>query len=205
MKKQLTVVLMVLAVVLTGCASIKPLPVPDPSSSEKPVQETSVSSNSSSPYGTYPASESEFVATIESATKDLAGDITDLQRSQFIEMRDQKLCVILSGIQVDNWVGTVHDIGATGDGYAYVEIEIAPSIVVQTWNNALSDLLDKTLIKPDASFFKTVVPMKVGTKVSFSGDFVASTNSCLKRANITEVFYGTDPNFVFRFSNIANQ
>ena len=45
------------------------------------------------------------MATIESATKDLAGDITDLQRSQFIEMRDQKLCVILSGIRFDSGWG----------------------------------------------------------------------------------------------------
>jgi hypothetical protein len=102
-----------------------------------------------------------------------------------------------------NWVGKISDIGANGDGYAYVEIEIAPTINVQTWNNAFSDAEDNTLIKPSEPFFSTLVPMKVGQKIVFSGTFLTSSKSCLKGANVTQTFYGLDPNFIVRFSNAA--
>ena len=115
------------------------------------------------------------------------------------------MCALMTGGHVDNWVGKIHDIGANNDGFAYVEVEIAPSVAVQTWNNAFSDTGDNTLIKPEQAFFQTLVPMKTGTKITFSGDFLQESGSCLKKANLTQTFYGIDPNFIFRFSNVVAQ
>jgi hypothetical protein len=157
------------------------------------------------PYGTYPATEATFVQTIITAAKDYESASTDLQRSQVLANRDAALCAAVSGNHADNWVGKIHNIGANGDGYAYVEIEISPTIAVQTWNNAFSDVGSDTLIHQDAPFFQTLVPMKVGQKVTFSGDFLSSSSSCLDKENLTETFYAADPNFIFRFSNVAAQ
>jgi hypothetical protein len=157
-----------------------------------------------SPYGIYPAVEAQFVQTVEATAKAFNSGSTDLQQSQAIRTRDAQLCSI-SGSHAESWVGTIHDIGATGDGFAYVNVEIAPTIVLQTWNNAFSDIDSDTLIKPDQPFFQTLVPMKEGQKVTFSGDFLSSSDSCLKRANLTETFYATDPNFILKFTNIAAQ
>jgi len=129
---------------------------------------------------------------------------TDLQSSEVVRGRDASLCRVIGGSHVENWVGTVHGIGANSDGYAYVEVEMPPTIVVQTWNNAFSDIGDETLIHPESPFFSTLVPMDEGTKVTFSGDFIAG-DTCVKKANLTQAFYGTDPNFIFRFSNIVAQ
>jgi len=202
MKKLIIVLPVLFAFALSGCSAIKPIPIASPSNSSASAEQPSSSSISSNPY---PPSETEFVKIIEEASKELAANVTDIQRSQIIKMRDEKLCAAVPGNHADSWVGSVHNIGATGDGNAYIEVEIAPTVVVQTWNNALSDLSDHTLIQPGSSLFQTLAPMKVETKVSFSGDFLTSSGSCLERGNATEIFYGTDPNFVFRFSDITNQ
>jgi hypothetical protein len=161
--------------------------------------------SSASPYGAYPPDEAQFVKIISDTETQLKASPTSLQQSQLISNRDTQLCAVVPGNQMNGWVGTIHNIGANGDGYAYVEIEIAPTVVVQTWNNDFSDANDSTLIKPDESFFSTLVPMKEGSKVEFSGALLGSSSSCLEKANLTQLFYGLDPNFIARFSDIATQ
>ena len=158
-----------------------------------------------SPYGAYPTAEAAFVKTISTAAAAYQASSTGLQKSQIIANRDAALCAAIGGNHVDNWVGTIHDIGANGDGYAWVNVEIAPTVVVQTWNNAFSDIGSDTLIHQDASFFQTLVPMKTGQKITFSGDFLSSSASCLDKENLTQTFYAIDPNFIFRFSNVTAQ
>ncbi|HEX4442862.1 MAG TPA: DUF2510 domain-containing protein [Galbitalea sp.] len=157
---------------------------------------------SGSAYGVYPAAEAQFVSITAKTEKALdAPDTTDLQRATLVSSRDAQLCKVTAR-RATNWVGKISDIGANGDGYAYVEVEIAPTMNVQTWNNDFSDAIDNTLIKPSAPFFSTLVPMKVGQKVVFSGTFLTSSKSCLEGANITQTFYGIDPNFILRFSAV---
>lgn len=181
----------------TAKATQKPIATPKPSPATPPIAAT--------PYGTYPANEAQFLNIFDGAKTAYVGAQTDLQRSQILANRATAMCALMTGGHVDNWVGKIHDIGANNDGFAYVEVEIAPSVAVQTWNNAFSDTGDNTLIKPEQAFFQTLVPMKTGTKITFSGDFLQESGSCLKKANLTETFYGIDPNFIFRFSNVVAQ
>lgn len=155
-------------------------------------------------YGTYPAEQAAFVATIDDAVTQLDAAQTDLQRNQIIQARDAALCAATTNKAV-NWVGKIIDVGANGDGYAYVRIEISPNVVIQTWNNAFSDGSDATLIRPEEAPFPNLVAMNNDTLVTFSGTFLGSDESCLKRANITEAFYGIDPNFIMKFSDIRSQ
>ena len=180
----------------TAVQSASATPSASPTPTSPPV--------ATSPYGTYPAAEATFVQTIATAEKSYSAASTDLQRSQVIATRDSALCALIPGNHVDNWVGTIHDIGANGDGYAWVNVEIAPTVVVQTWNNAFSDISANTLIHQDAPFFQTLVPMKEGQKITFSGDFVTS-DTCLTKENLTQTFYALDPNFIFRFSGVSAQ
>ena len=174
--------------------AVEPAPAPAPEPAPKPG------------YGTYPDAQAQFVQIVEDSAAAISAAETDLQRSQLLITRDQALCAVpgVAGV-VDNWVGEVHDIGANGDGLAYVSIEIAPTILVKTWNNAFSDIGDDTLIGPNVPFFQTLIPMTEGTKVTFSGDFLNDDAVCVQGANLTEVFYGSDPDFLFRFSNVAAQ
>ena len=121
---------------------------------------------------------------------------------QTLRKRDKDLCKILSSNSAKNWVGVLTEVGANGEGKAYVEIELAEDVRVKTWNNAFSDLSDNTLIPTSVSFFDRLVALTEDTKVVWSGKFLSDSDSCLKKANLTDVFYGIDPQFVVRFSDI---
>lgn len=151
-----------------------------------------------------PAKQSDFIARVEQGKAEIQNAETDLQRSAALRQRDRDLAAILgSGLQAQDWTGTVKDVGANGEGKAYVEVELAPGIRVQTWSNAFSDIGDNTLIQEDSAMFNTLLTVKRGDSITFSGAFFAGTDTAIKGTNLTETFYGIDPKFVFKFSGIS--
>jgi hypothetical protein len=167
---------------------------------ESPQPESVVEEDSQ--YGLYPSDQKEFIDVIVAARTAIDNAETDLQESVALRKRDKDLCKILSSNSAKNWVGVLTEVGANGEGKAYVEIELAENVRVKTWNNAFSDLSDNTLIPTSASFFDRLVALTEDTKVVWSGKFLSDSDSCLKKANLTDVFYGIDPQFVVRFSDI---
>jgi hypothetical protein len=167
---------------------------------ESPQPELVVENDSE--YGVYPSDQKDFIDVIVAARTAIADAETDLQESVALRQRDKDLCKILSSNTAKNWVGVITNVGANGEGKAYVEIELADDVRVKTWNNAFSDLNDNTLISTSASFFDRLVALTEDTKVIWSAKFLSSSDSCLKKANFTDVFYGIDPQFVVRFSDI---
>jgi hypothetical protein len=155
-----------------------------------------------SEYGIYPKDQKEFIDVIVAAKTAIEDAETDLQESVALRKRDEDLCKILSSNSAKNWVGVIKTVGANGEGKAYVEIELADNVRVKTWNNAFSDLNDNTLIPTTASFFDRLVALTEDAKVIWSAKFLSEDDSCLKKANLTDVFYGIDPQFVVRFTDI---
>jgi hypothetical protein len=156
-------------------------------------------------YGLYPQSQADFISLIEKAREDFDAAETDLQESVIIRGRDKALCGVLSNRTANNWVGEVKDVGANGEGKAYLEIEIANDVRVKTWSNALSDIFDNTLIPTSSKFFDRLVAMQKGDLVYWSAKFLSESNSCLKGANLTEYFYGKDPKFIVDFKDVVKQ
>lgn len=153
-------------------------------------------------YGDYPAPQLKFVQTVDTAKTAISDAETDLQESVALRARDKALCKILGNNKATNWTGVIGRIGANGEGKAYVTVDIGDDMKVSTWNNALSDFRDDTLIPTTSSFFDDLVALKKGDPVTFSGTFLSSNDSCLKKSNLTDIFYGRDPDFVFRFSDV---
>jgi hypothetical protein len=156
-------------------------------------------------YGGYGKAEKKFVKVVETAADDYADTTNELKGARVLADRDADACKAFGNGPVSGWVGTIHDLGATGDGDGWVEIEIAPTIVVGTWNNAFSDIGDDTLIPQSAGFFDRLTELEVGDKVKFGGSFVKSDETCLETMNLTKTFNASDPNFLFRFSNVKPQ
>jgi len=156
-------------------------------------------------YGEYPAAQAKFINIIEAAKETIGNAETDLQRNVALRARDKDLCAILGNNKATKWTGLIDNVGANGEGKAYVEIKIADRITIKTWNNALSDFSDNTLIPTTSDFFDNLVAMKDGDLVNFSATFLKSSNSCLTKANMTEVFYGISPEFIVKFSNVSKQ
>ncbi|RZS62210.1 hypothetical protein EV386_2531 [Xylanimonas ulmi] len=191
----------------TSAAAAEPAPSPTPTPAAEapaPVAEAPTPAEDPSPYGTYPQAEADFVATVTGASDQYGAVETDLQRSEVVRNRNATVCSATGGNATD-WVGVVSDIGANREGKAWVEIELAPNVRVHTWNNALSDISDETLIDPSEPMFGGLVAMTKDQKVVFSGSFVADDSSCVKTSNMTETFGALDPQFVFKFSDVHAQ
>lgn len=210
-KKKAIVIPLVLLVFVVGSAST------GDSEESGSTSETASSSPSSTPaeetpaeaepaggeFGDYPADQAAFVKVIEKAKEAIDAAETDLQESVALRARDKQLCALLTGNRATNWTGIIENVGANGEGKAYVYVEIADRVKVITWNNALSDFSDDTLIPTSSKFFDKLVAMKKGDLVTFSATLLKSSNSCLKKGNLLEFFYGQRPEFVARFSDVT--
>ncbi len=171
-----------------------------PAETAAPVQEND---ELSSEYGTYPTDQAKFVRTVADSREEIDNASNDLKRSAALRERDRELAKIVgSDLAVKNWVGKVTDVGANGEGKAYVEIEIAENVRVKTWNNAFSDIGDSTLIPESSPMFDSLLNLEEGDTVVFSGKFFGGSDTALYGTNMTETFYGIDPQFLFKFSSI---
>ena len=212
-KKKKIIIPLVLLVVVIGAASGGD----SENSSDSAKTTTSAESEAAEPveeepakaepvggeFGNYPASQAKFVKVIEVARDKIDAAETDLQESVALRQRDKDLCAILGNYTATNWTGVIDNVGANGEGKAYVEIKIADNVKIKTWNNAFSDLSDGTLIPETSKFFNSLVALKKGDLVTFSATFLRGDNFCLKKANLTQTFYAIDPGFIVRFTNVS--
>jgi len=149
-----------------------------------------------SKYGEHPEAENTFIQTIVTAETDYRNAGTDLQRSNVVRSRNRQLSSDLDGTSFEGWTGIIKDVGANGEGKAYVSIEIADGVVVQTWNNAVSDAFDNTLIPEGSAVYNALLNASPGTKITFGGSFVSDDDTTLEMGNITEIGSGTSPEFI---------
>jgi hypothetical protein len=172
-----------------------------PSAEPTQTEEASTSGE----YGTYSDDQKEFIRIIEDAIVEIEDAETELQQSVALRKRDDALCAVLNKRVATKWTGKITEVGSNSEGFAHVEIELADGVRVKTWNNAFSDIGDDTLISPSADFFDNLVAMSEDTVVTWTGRFAAGDSFCLKKANLTQTFYGIDPQFIVKFSNIESQ
>jgi len=149
-----------------------------------------------------PQAQQQFMQVIEDGRSKIKDASTDLQRSAALRDRDNALCAVIPSYTATDWIGEIRDIGANGEGKAYLTIVIGEDARVQTWNNAISDIGDDTLIPSTNPIFDVILPLEEGDKVKFSAEFLRGRDTCLKQGNLTETFYGTDPEFIVRFTKI---
>lgn len=83
-----------------------------------------------------------------------------------------------------------------------LEISLADSIRVETWNNDLSDAASHTLIDPTSPLFVALSQMRQHDQVIFSGMFFPSDVDCVEEHSISLGGSMTDPEFVFRFQSV---
>lgn len=169
--------------------SATPTPKPTPKPKPKPSE---------------PAAQTTFLKIFNDAAKKYESAETDLQRSVIIKGRNAEMCAKVGG-SFTHWVGKIDDVGANGEGKAYVSIDLGSDVKFQTWNNAFSDSGDNTLIPPGSALFNHLVALAPGDKVVFSGNFVPGDGACLKTSNMTEYFSATSPEFVTRFTDVTKR
>jgi hypothetical protein len=170
-----------------AAASPKPKPKPAP----KPTN----------PYGPQPAQEAQFIQIANEARDDFANASNDLKAGAALSGRNDAMCQLLGSGQVAGWTGTVTTLDSNGDGHGIVTIEIAPDTELGTWNNAFSDIMDDTLVKPGPLLNK-LLELEEGDNVRFSGTFRGSAGTCVNDSRLTQAGSVEDPSFIFRFADI---
>ena len=128
---------------------------------------------------------------------------TELQGANYLNERDRALCEFTDNGRVEGWVGELSSVAANSEGKGVVSVKIDDDLRVETWNNALSDIFDETLIEPGTALYDSILPLKPGEQVIFSGTFVASSNSCVSDKRFSDSARASKPDFVFRFSDIS--
>lgn len=152
----------------------------------------------------FPASESNFIGIVSKAQADSRRTENDMQKGGVKDQRDRSICSTMSSFQVQDWVGTVKTIDSNSDGKGVLEIEIAPDVLVKTWNNELSDFESHTLIDPGSPVFVAASAMKTGELVDFSGTFFrAPEGDCLSEGSLSLDGKLQSPEFIFRFSKVS--
>lgn len=144
-----------------------------------------------------------FVALVEDARTKAEDAENDFQRRLPLTNRNKSICKLLKSKTVSGWSGTVETLDTNGDGLGVLTIKIADGVEVSTWNNALSDFQDHTLIKTDSPVFTTMATLSEGDRVTFGGSFVRDSDECISEQSITDDGSTETPTFTMRFSKLA--
>lgn len=151
-----------------------------------------------------PQTQARFIETVSAAQQKSKDADNDMQRGSAKSERDKNVCALLKTMKVKDWTGKITNITSNSDGKGVIEVEIAKNITVKTWNNALSDIGDHTLIEPGTKFFDFVASLKKGTKIQFSGNFFrGSSGDCVKESSMSLRGKLEDPEFIFSFVEIG--
>jgi len=158
---------------------------------------------SAQPAPVIPETQQKFLEVVASAQKEARGAANDMQRGGIKAARDQQLCAVMKSRTVTGWIGRVKLVDANSDGKGVFSVELAEDVRVKTWNNAFSDMSEKTMFEPGSAIFNTAAGLKKGQLIRFSGTFFRGTEGdCLREASLTLSGKVQDPEFIMRFSSI---
>jgi len=137
-----------------------------------------------------------------------------VQKFLLRQKRQQFLAEQLKGRVLTKWMGRIRTLLTTGNGKAYLEIELAlvppenatenkttPEfrVTMGTWNNASTDFDYDTLILPGTSLHSWLANFNEGQWVFFSGHSFAGDEDYLKEASPTETEAMLSPQFILKF------
>jgi hypothetical protein len=150
-----------------------------------------------------PFAEMALIRASQAALSQYKTGENDMQKGAARPMRAQAICSVLTSKQAQDWVGTVYTLDTNGEGKGVLSVLIAPDIYVATWNNALSDVSDGTLIDPRSNVFTVASQLRTGQKIRFSGQFFASETDCIEERSLTLGGSITEPEYVIKFGSVS--
>ncbi len=169
----------------------------------KTISDNSISTSDTVKPLVIPDLQQKFLTIVVNAQVKAKEASNDMQKGAAKSERDQGICSIIKVLQIDQWVGKITKIDANSDGKGVVSIEIAKDVYLKTWNNAISDFSNQTLIEPGSTLFNLVSNLKRGAMVKFSGQFFDGiSGECIQESSLTLDGKIIEPEFIFKFSSI---
>jgi len=149
-----------------------------------------------------PSDQTAFIQSVSGMRADYAAAENDMAKGGLRATRKEKVCASLNGATDVEWVGLVDDLSSNGDGKGVLSIKIAPHLTVSTWNNALSDIGQDTLLEPGSPIHTVAASMKKGDQVKFSGRFFQNDLDCIREKSFTLEGSLSDPDYLVKFENL---
>lgn len=143
-----------------------------------------------------------FTTIVENFRLQYLAGKNDLQKGASRPARAKSLCQEIKSMRFVDWIGTVHTLSTNSDGLGVVSIEIAPNMHLKTWNNAVSDYSNKTLIAPESPLYQALMQMKKGDRVRASGQLFRGDSDCFREGSISMDGSMREPEFIARFSDV---
>lgn len=109
---------------------------------------------------------------------------------------------------VSGWKGKIVGLITNGEGKAVLEVQLPCDdeidVSVKTWNNAMSDIMDHTLIPQSSKMFDTLADLGKGKVITISGAFISGDEkNGWRESSLSEEGSMTDPEFIFRFAQVS--
>lgn len=158
---------------------------------------------SAGPSNTMPPSEEAIIQAVAAAIRVYDTGENDMQKGASRPSRARAICAAVPDRYARDWLGIVEKLSTNSEGKGVLYVSIAPGVHVKTWNNALSDTFDNTLIDPESGIFQAASRLKEGQKVRFSGAFPNSDVDCIRESSMTLSGSIREPEFIMRFQSIS--
>ena len=167
-------------------APAAPPPIPDPTKDSRPIDQQ------------------RFVTAVARARDAYKAAPNEMAQGATRVLRAREICGLLASRDIIDWEGTVDTLSSNNDGRGILGITIGPRIWVTTWNNAVSDAWDKTLLDPSSAIYAAAVNLRKGQKVRFSGSLIEAEKDCVREESITMDGSMTGPEFIIRFTGLTS-
>jgi hypothetical protein len=86
-------------------------------------------------------------------------------------------------MRIAGWVGTITELSTNNDGRGVISLRIGDKVQLKTWNNAVSDTFDRTLLIPGSPLYQKAITLRIGQRVSISGTFVQDEKDCVRESS----------------------
>ena len=149
-----------------------------------------------------PNDELGLIAAVEAARQQYNIGANDMAKGAARPLRAQAICRALPSHSISGWIGKVDELTTNGDGKGVISITIGPDIYVKTWNNALSDISDHTLIDPASTVFQEASALQKGAPVRFSAVLIDDPTDCVKESSMTMSGSISEPEYIMRLTDI---
>lgn len=153
-----------------------------------------------------PEAQSRFLAVTAEFSDRFRLATNELQQSV---QRDERRAALVEALgsrrSVAGWLGSIRRLETNSDGNAILAVRLSPNTEIATWNNALSDIADGTLIKKGTPLYSRLLNMSVGDTVAVSGNFFPSDADGVKETSLTIRGSMNEPEFLFHFQDVSKQ
>ncbi|WP_026304635.1 hypothetical protein [Kaistia granuli] len=148
-----------------------------------------------------PKDQAAFATVIKTSKADFdAAD--DVERESIQPQRAAAICQALPKPEIKNWVGTVQAADKASGGRLTVTVALPDGTLVKTWNNAMSDIDDNTLVPAGTPLAQAFGKLKPGDPVRFAGSFFTDEMDCYRSSRLALTQSMMEPSFLFRFTSV---